>query len=388
MAQGVGGGREGGRLKPAASTRRYECVEAYPIVAGLLAAAVVAVASGVALRDWRVGLVAGVAAAITWFVFVVDWALYGLSENGPNYYRFSAYVEYRDAAAVPIGVGYAVVTGLLVAGAVLAHRRGGLHSDLALAFAAVVSIGLPVAVPAALPRLEYGKDPVFHVTDVREDAATGRPEVCVSYGVQEIGADPSTDAADPNLCVQLPNTSTAPRLVTGGPSPDLGTKPYRLAEALYESGVRPYDLLDNLELDGFEIVYAAWTNPPPGSRQQKPPPGPQPQEPRVAEPAHFVPTGDAGTKKNLLRLAGILDACSAVDDYEQCADIDEIARAGIALGPEAGQLDISAVTDEAYEITGLSTSGNRFVISRVRDKPAARSCWPSGRRGCPASGRW
>lgn len=316
-------------------------------------------------RGLRVAVLAGGAGAVTWFVFGFESLLYSTRENGPVYYSFSDYVEYRNAPSEPIGVGYAVLTAALVIGAALAGRG----RRVALALAAAGSIALPVAVPAALPRAEYGKDPVFHTPTSYEDPTSGRPVVCLAYGVQRIGVDPTT-VDEPDLCFQLPDRSTAPRLVTGRPlvlDPDT---PRRLAKALNESGIRPRDPLENIDLDGIEIVHATWSGT------------------QVPQPAHSEPTNDSETKRQLERLARRLNACSAADGYAACTDIDALARAGIFVGEGSGQLTISAVTRNGYIVTGQSTSGTAFTISRERGIPAARFCAPSGSHGCSPRGRW
>ena len=59
-------------------------------------------------------VLAAVAAGATWLVFVVDAIFYAIGENGPEYYDFSAYQEYRDLTTdglwfVPISLGYAAL---------------------------------------------------------------------------------------------------------------------------------------------------------------------------------------------------------------------------------------------------------------------------------------
>jgi|SRR5215207_121641 len=316
-------------------------------------------------RVLRLAVLAGGAGAISWFVFGFESLLYSTRENGPAYYSFSDYVEYRNAPSEPIGVGYALLTAALVVATALVD--GGRR--VALALVAAGSVALPVVVPAALSRAEYGKDPVFHTPTSYEDPTSGRPVVCIAYGVQRIGADPTT-GDQPDLCFQLTDRSTVPRLVTGRPLALDPDTPYRLAEALNESGIRPRDPVGSLDLNGIEIVSATWSGTP------------------ASEPVLSEPTNDTETKRQLERLARRLNACSAADGYAACTDIDALAHAGIFIGGGSGQLNISGVTRNDYVIAGQSTSGTAFTISRERGIPAARFCAPSGGHGCPASGRW
>jgi hypothetical protein len=315
-------------------------------------------------RSWRVALLACAAGAITWFVFRFEWSLYVAAENRPTYYGFSDYLEYRQDVGTPIGIAYAVLTATLVVGARLLGGRW----RVALSLAAASSIALPVAVPAVLPRAEYGKDPVFHTPYSYEDPSSGRPVVCFAYGVERIGAP--APAGERDVCLQLPDRNTAPRLVTGRPLALDPDTPSRLAEALNESGIRPRDPVENLSnLDGIEIVRATWGIPQ--------------EEVRRGEP-----TDDLQTKRLLERLAKRLDACGATDGYVPCTDIDALARVGIFVGAGEGEVTIGGVTRSDYTITGQSTSGTAFSIIRQPGRPAERVCAPGGEGGCPSSGSW
>jgi hypothetical protein len=90
---------------------------------------------------WVMAVLAAVAA--TWLVFVVDAIFYAIGENGPEYYDFSTYQEYRDLTTdglwfVPISLGYAALTTALALGAAAAWRR--VHPALGVALCAAACI--------------------------------------------------------------------------------------------------------------------------------------------------------------------------------------------------------------------------------------------------------
>ena len=92
---------------------------------------------------WVMAVLAAVAAGATWLVFVVDAIFYAIGENGPEYYDFSTYQEYRDLTTdglwfVPISLGYAALTTALALGAAAAWRR--VHPALGVALGAAACI--------------------------------------------------------------------------------------------------------------------------------------------------------------------------------------------------------------------------------------------------------
>jgi hypothetical protein len=116
-------------------------------------AAVLAAAAGYfTLRRPGVAVLAGIAAAATWLVFVIEWMVYDTRENGPVYAKSTEYVQYRDAiesTGLAIGFGYAVLAGVVV---IAAGRLGRTHAWNPGIPAAAIAIALPLLVPAALPR--------------------------------------------------------------------------------------------------------------------------------------------------------------------------------------------------------------------------------------------
>jgi hypothetical protein len=191
---------------------------------GLLAGAGVTAASWQVLRrafpDARIGwaaVLAGVAAAATWVLFSFDWLDYSLDETRPSYYPHSDYVEYRSAldggAGLAIGLGYALLTGSLVALSEATRRRKGPGWASVPVLLALGAVALPLLVPAALPRAEYGKDPVFHVSDAGQvEYQPFFPKVCFFYGVER-SPEPVGGPEDPELCLEFRPTPAGRALV-------------------------------------------------------------------------------------------------------------------------------------------------------------------------------
>jgi hypothetical protein len=197
---------------------------------GVLAGAAVAVVSQAALRHPLLAGLAGCASTAAWLLFAFDWMLYAVGENGPAYYSFSTYVEYRRAVeglgGVAIGLGYALLAGAVVVGATVLSRRAGRGWAVATAPIVVGAVALPALVPGVLPRVEHGRDPVLHLSHgPYKDPGTGMTTVCFHYGVERLGAGPDAVGNDPELCVRRRHRMNA----------------YELSEELNDSGIRPRD---------------------------------------------------------------------------------------------------------------------------------------------------
>jgi len=196
-------------------------------------------------------------------VFGLDQLSYGLSENGPSYYPFSAYMRYREAlhgvGATAALVVYAALSAALAVGAVLAHRKRRLVA-IPLGLLALASPALPLAVAAGLPRSEYGKDAVLHLAagswpPVSESAPIAP---CFEYSVQTPEySGPGVREVPPTLCVELKLTPNA-RKLSNTDDEDRHATIYDVIEDLNRQGIKPYDRPTDLDLDGIEISHAWW----------------------------------------------------------------------------------------------------------------------------------
>jgi hypothetical protein len=195
----------------------------YVVGPGLAALAVGAGSAYLIVRRLDVAILAGVAAVATWLVFLSDWVIYSIGENGPVYYAFSAYAKYRDAvdgfAGLVVGAGYALLAAsVVVAGALLARRSRVVWVIAAPAM--ICATVLPALVPSVLPRVEWGKDRVlYEVPAVAGDA-------CFNYGVEVPGRRAAV--RKPTLCVLLRS----------------GIDRDEAWLQLNEAGIEPYDDVD------------------------------------------------------------------------------------------------------------------------------------------------
>jgi hypothetical protein len=161
-------------------------------------------------------LFAGAVAAITWVLFALELLFYSLDENRPGYYPHSDYEEYRRAldgaaTAVAAGIGYALLAGSLVAFAEIVRRRRGPVAGAVAVVAALYATALPLVVPAALPRDEFGKDPVFYVSHAGNvEFQPYFPKVCFAYGVERSPAESVGRKADPTLQDELNESEVRP----------------------------------------------------------------------------------------------------------------------------------------------------------------------------------
>ena len=320
-------------------------------------------------------LLAAVAAASFFVYFAEYFVHFSIRENEPRVYDFSTLGEYRDAAGLPVGLAYAAVAVLLVGGALMLRRRTAYWSAAA-AFAVIISLALPVAVPAALPGLVYGEDPVFRFETSYPDPARGRQIACFVHAVE--GTEDKGSSA-PELCVQVPYRGKRPRLLTDQPAELDSDVSFGLARDLNESGLRPFDSLEGFESGRVEVIRADWVNPP-GEVALRPQPRPLTPPP--------TPRGDAGTKGALFRVATLLRPCAGrPGGYPPCAEIDALRRAGISTGGGGlGGVELT-VTPQGYSVVSVSTTGTTFTITAF-GRRLHRFCTPARQGACRADGTW
>jgi hypothetical protein len=295
---------------------------------GVAAGALVGGAVFLVLRRPGVAWLAACATAATWVIFAFDWLLYDLDDTRPQYYSFSDYVQYRDAiegvAGVAIGVGYALLAGLLAAAAARLGRRWALLTVPGVAGA----IALPLIVAALLPRAEYGKARVFYAVSRVADNA------CFKYGVERPDDEQSDD---PTLCL------------TAGSE----VETYALARELNESGIRPYEDPDDLGIDGAGL--ARWSK------------DPAPAKPTTPQ---APPVGGPQTKAKVVADAWSMRLCHRrFGTYVACSD------------------QVEAATVNSFIVARTSIGGTVFTLNHL-PRAEVRTCSPRAEGGCPATGTW
>lgn len=212
-------------------------------------------------------VLAAVATGATWLVFVVDAIFYAIGENGPEYYDFSTYEEYRDLTTdglwiVPISLGYAALSTALALGAAVAWRRVHAWLGVALGVAACIAVVLPAEVPSRLSRVEYGKDPVLYAeSDAggRIEEVRGRPMTCIAYGVQGVYLPGAVDPAPRQERLCIPVREDALLISPSGRRYYERQTFHRVVEELNEAGVAPREQPPELDAEGLEFGDAVWT---------------------------------------------------------------------------------------------------------------------------------
>ena len=103
---------------------------------------------------------------------------------------------------------------------------------------------------------------------------------------------------------------------------------------------------------------------------------------------------DANAKSDARNLVSLVEACRADKaDFTACSDDTKLTDSGnnpIALpyGNGTGQVEVSAATTNTYIVIGHSTSGSDFTVSHNGAGTNDRTCAPTAKGGCPASGNW
>jgi type IV pilus assembly protein PilA len=117
----------------------------------------------------------------------------------------------------------------------------------------------------------------------------------------------------------------------------------------------------------------------------------------IALPAFLGQRGkamDANAKSNARNMMTEIETCWAEQGgYSVCPALLTTATTGLPVGTNPGEVSITAVTDESYEITAVSKSqsggaNHTFVASYTAGGIPARSCTIEGEGGCPVGGDW
>lgn len=238
----------------------------FPVVLGVVSSAVM---RAVGLSRAQAAVRAGAVAAfslIAGAVFAYDQLVYSVSEGGPEYYAFSPYMRYRRAVDgsgwALVLVAYQLAPAVLLTAAFTGERKLRRRwLRYLLLFVAVASMPLALIPPAALPRSEYGKDPVLHVAgpaSVPRPGATQFVETCFLYGVERIGVDaPDFGAATARLCLYLANTRDA-RQLAGVDYEEGSPTIYDIANELNADGIKPFEKPQKIGIDGLQLRDARW----------------------------------------------------------------------------------------------------------------------------------
>ena len=102
---------------------------------------------------------------------------------------------------------------------------------------------------------------------------------------------------------------------------------------------------------------------------------------------------DADAKSNARNLVSQIESCYANEqDYTKClpdaAGNIESDPTGLPVGAGTGQVSAAAPDSASYTVTAKSKSGISFLITKVANGAATRTCDQGGKGGCPQGGNW
>lgn len=101
---------------------------------------------------------------------------------------------------------------------------------------------------------------------------------------------------------------------------------------------------------------------------------------------------DSDAKSNARNLVSEVESCYATNEnYGVCDTPSALGQTGLpvvtGVAPGAGQVGVSGAND-AYTIVAVSSSDNRFSITKSQGGVATRSCSVSNSAGCKATNTW
>jgi prepilin-type N-terminal cleavage/methylation domain-containing protein len=105
---------------------------------------------------------------------------------------------------------------------------------------------------------------------------------------------------------------------------------------------------------------------------------------------------DAATKSDVRNLVSVVSSCGVeTRDYHECDTKGELGNPGFDFGNGPGQVDVTALADDVFEVTGVSeaTSGgvnHRYTWQRDAAGHATRTCvaGPGNNEGGCTAGSW
>ncbi|HKP90247.1 MAG TPA: type II secretion system protein [Thermoleophilaceae bacterium] len=118
----------------------------------------------------------------------------------------------------------------------------------------------------------------------------------------------------------------------------------------------------------------------------------------IALPQFFVhrdKAEDADAKTDVRSLSTLVEGCYATElDFTRCDEESEYgAESNLDIGTAPGDVYVSDSDVGSYTITAISKGNvggqHNFLLTRASMGSAAeRTCTPTGKGGCPASGNW
>jgi type IV pilus assembly protein PilA len=84
---------------------------------------------------------------------------------------------------------------------------------------------------------------------------------------------------------------------------------------------------------------------------------------------------DSAAKSNARNLVSQIESCyPQKQTYTDCVTTSALEPSGLEIGSGPGQVEASSESEDVYEVTAHSTSGNTFKITKQPDDTTKRSC--------------
>src|SRR4051794_8507515 len=98
---------------------------------------------------------------------------------------------------------------------------------------------------------------------------------------------------------------------------------------------------------------------------------------------------DSSAKSDARNMVSQVESCySDAQNYGNCQTAGQLGNTGLAIGPDPGQVTVTAAATDTYKIVGHSKSGNFFTITKGPDGAITRSCTAANSGSCLDTGTW
>jgi type IV pilus assembly protein PilA len=102
---------------------------------------------------------------------------------------------------------------------------------------------------------------------------------------------------------------------------------------------------------------------------------------------------DADAKSNARNLVSQVESCFATEQtYANCDTATKLGSTGLSIGTGGGQVSVISSGVDTYKIEAVSKAGgttpHKFTIEKQSGGSTVRDCTPTGKGGCPTTGKW
>jgi type IV pilus assembly protein PilA len=103
---------------------------------------------------------------------------------------------------------------------------------------------------------------------------------------------------------------------------------------------------------------------------------------------------DADAKSNARNLVSQVESCFATEQtYANCDTATKLGSTGLQIGSNGGEVAVTAAGTDSYTVVATSKAGgsspHTFTIAKATGTGViSRTCSPTGKGGCPTTGKW